>query len=94
MLTVFLVISGWKSVLVPVTASGSQRSHRIIIPAVPGKVKIDGFIISGRNHSSMDTSVMESENENTYLTLFLLGAIILVFSLYLNVYFIFKAVLL
>lgn len=37
---------------------------------------------------------MESENENTYLTLFLLGAIILVFSLYLNVYFIFKAVLL
>jgi hypothetical protein len=58
---------------------------------VPGKVGIDGFIIAGRNQSSMDTSVMESEDENTYLTLFLLGAIILVFSLYLNVYFVFKA---
>lgn len=34
---------------------------------------------------------MECENENTYLTLFLLSAIILVFSLYLNVYFVFKA---
>jgi hypothetical protein len=37
----------------------------------------------------MDSRVME--NENTYLVLFMLGAIILVFSLYLNVYFIFQA---
>jgi hypothetical protein len=33
----------------------------------------------------------ERENENTYMLLFMLGAIILVFSLYLNVYFLFKA---
>jgi hypothetical protein len=31
------------------------------------------------------------ENENTYMLLFMLGAIILVFSLYLNVYFLFQA---
>jgi hypothetical protein len=40
----------------------------------------------------MDTTAME--NENTYLLLFILGAIILVFSLYLNVYYIFRNVLL
>lgn len=33
----------------------------------------------------MDAPVVE--NENTYLVLFMLGSIILVFSLYLNVYF-------
>jgi hypothetical protein len=32
------------------------------------------------------------EDENTYMLLFMLGAIILVFSLYLNVYFLFRAV--
>jgi hypothetical protein len=30
------------------------------------------------------------EHENTYMLLFMLGAIILVFSLYLNVYFLFR----
>lgn len=37
----------------------------------------------------MDT--LAAENENTYMLLFILGAIILVFSLYLNVYFLFRA---
>jgi len=37
----------------------------------------------------MNTSAVE--NENTYMLLFMLGAIILVFSLYLNVYFLFRA---
>jgi hypothetical protein len=36
-------------------------------------------------------SATATENENTYMLLFMLGAIILVFSLYLNVYFLFKA---
>jgi hypothetical protein len=36
----------------------------------------------------MSTAV--TDEENTYMLLFTLGAIILVFSLYLNVYFIFK----
>ena len=35
----------------------------------------------------MDT--LAAENENTYMLLFILGAIILVFSLYLNVYLLF-----
>ena len=35
-----------------------------------------------------------TENENTYMLLFMLGAIILVFSLYLNVYFLFQSALL
>jgi len=34
------------------------------------------------------------DDENTYMLLFMLGAIILVFSLYLNVYFLFQAVFL
>lgn len=37
----------------------------------------------------MDTPA--AENENNYMLLFMLGAIILVFSLYLNVYFLFRA---
>jgi hypothetical protein len=53
------------------------------------KGRIDGFIISGGNHSFM--SAPERDDENTYMLLFMLGAIILVFSLYLNVYFLFKA---
>jgi hypothetical protein len=36
----------------------------------------------------MDGSAVE--HENTYVMLFMLGAIILVFSLYLNVYFLYK----
>jgi hypothetical protein len=38
----------------------------------------------------MDTITVD--DENTYMVLFMLGAIILVFSLYLNVYFLFRAV--
>lgn len=38
----------------------------------------------------MDNVVVD--DENTYMLLFMLGAIILVFSLYLNVYFLFQAV--
>ena len=40
----------------------------------------------------MDSSAVE--HENTYKLLFMLGAIILVFSLYLNVYFLFRTVFL
>ena len=39
----------------------------------------------------METAALE--NENTYLVLFMLGAIVLVFSLYLNVYFLFQTAL-
>jgi hypothetical protein len=41
--------------------------------------------------SCMETT--SCEHENTYKLLFMLGAIILVFSLYLNVYFLFRTAL-
>ena len=47
------------------------------------------FIIAGENQTCMETT--QVEHENTYMVLFLLGAIILVFSLYLNVYLLFRA---
>ena len=34
---------------------------------------------------------MQAEHENTYLVLFLLGSFLLIFSLYLNVYFLYRA---
>jgi hypothetical protein len=52
------------------------------------KDQIDNFIAAGRNDSFMSTTAVE--HENTYKLLFMLGAIILVFSLYLNVYFLFR----
>ena len=49
---------------------------------------IDEYITVDRYPTYMETT--SYEHENSYMLLFMLGAIILVFSLYLNVYFLFK----
>ena len=48
----------------------------------------DEYIVEKGNPFFMETT--PCEHENTYQLLFILGAIILVFSLYLNVYLVFK----
>jgi hypothetical protein len=57
----------------------------------PG-IQTDEYIIAEGNRSFMEK--VECEHENTYQLLFILGAIILVFSLYLNVYLLFRTVVL
>jgi len=88
---------GHGGVIIAGTGTGRETSaHEVAGPdpdhgtslVDPAADKTDGYIILNKYPGYMEATACE--HENSYMLLFMLGAIILVFSLYLNVYFLYK----